>query len=108
MAERIVKKTCLVFMQRRPQRAKSLCRIRRRGKRKPSRWHGGWVFGVLLDDLLDRGMTGLPVMGVLGVFQQGKRAGHVATIRPHLDAWVHARYRVSDSLTVQVLKLAGE
>ena len=67
--------------------------------------------GVLMDDLLGRGVAKrlrLPVIGVLGVLLQGKRAGHIATIRPSLDALVIARYRVSDSLIAEVLLQANE
>ncbi len=67
--------------------------------------------GVLMDDLLGRGVAkrlGLPVIGVLGVLLQGKRAGHVTAIRPSLDALLIARYRVSDKLIVEVLALANE
>ena len=67
--------------------------------------------GVLMDDLLGRGVAkrlGLPVIGVLGVLLQGKRAGHVAAIRRSLDALVLARYRVSDTLMAEVLRQANE
>lgn len=67
--------------------------------------------GVLMDDLLGRGVAkrlGLPVIGVLGVLLQGKRAGQIAAIRPCLDALVVARYRVSDALIAEVLKQANE
>ncbi len=67
--------------------------------------------GVLMDDLLGRGVAkrlGLPVIGVLGVLLQGKRAGHVAAIRPCLDALTLARYRLSDALVAEVLRLANE
>ena len=67
--------------------------------------------GVLMDDLLGRGVAKrlrLPVIGVLGVLLQGKRAGHIAAIRPSLDALVLARYRVSDTLIAAVLKQAKE
>lgn len=67
--------------------------------------------GVLMDDLLGRGVAkrlGLPVIGVLGVLLQGKRAGQIAAIRPSLDALVIARYRVSDSLIAEVLLQANE
>ena len=67
--------------------------------------------GVLMDDLLGRGVAKrlrLSVIGVLGVLLQGKRAGHVATIRPCLDALVLARYRVSETLIAEVLKQADE
>lgn len=67
--------------------------------------------GVLIDDLLGRGVAkrmGLPVIGVLGVLLQAKRAGHIAAIRPSLDALVLARYRVSDTLIAAVLKQANE
>ena len=67
--------------------------------------------GVLIDDLLGRGAAkrmGLPVIGVLGVLLQAKRAGHIAAIRPSLDALVLARYRVSDTLIAAVLKQANE
>ena len=67
--------------------------------------------GVLMDDLLGRGVAkrlGLPVIGGLGVLLQGKRAGHIDAIRPHLDALVIARYRVSDTLIAEVLKQANE
>ena len=67
--------------------------------------------GVLMDDLLGRGVAkrlGLPVIGVLGVLLQGKRAGHIAAIRPCLDALVLARYRVSEMLVAEVLKQADE
>lgn len=67
--------------------------------------------GVLMDDLLGRGVAkrlGLSVIGVLGVLLQGKRAGHIAAIRPSLDAFVLARYRVSEMLIAEVLKQADE
>ena len=67
--------------------------------------------GVLMDDLLGRGVAKrlrLPVIGVLGVLLQGKRAGHIAAIRPSLDALLLARYRVSDTLIAEVLKQAKE
>ena len=67
--------------------------------------------GVLMDDLLGRGVAkrlGLPVIGVLGVLLQAKRAGHISVIRPSLDALVLARYRVSDTLIAAVLKHANE
>ena len=67
--------------------------------------------GVLMDDLLGRGVAkrlGLPVIGVLGVLLQAKRAGHIAAIRPSLDALVLARFRVSDTLIAAVLKQAKE
>ena len=67
--------------------------------------------GVLMDDLLGRGVAkrlGLPVIGVLGVLLQGKRAGQIAAIHPSLDALVIARYRVSDSLIAEVLLQANE
>ena len=67
--------------------------------------------GVLMDDLLGRGVAKrlrLPVIGVLGVLLQGKRAGLVTAIRPSLDALVLARYRVSEMLIAEVLKQANE
>lgn len=67
--------------------------------------------GVLMDELLGRGVAkrlGLPVIGVLGVLLQGKRSGHIAAVRPSLDALVLARYRVSDALIKEVLKQADE
>ncbi len=67
--------------------------------------------GVLMDDLLGRGVAkrlSLPVIGVLGVLLQGKRAGHVAAIRPCVDALTLARYRLSDALVAEVLRLANE
>ena len=67
--------------------------------------------GVLMDDLLGRGVAKrlrLPVIGVLGVLLQGKRAGHIAAIRPSLDALLLARYRVSDTLIAEMLKQAKE
>ena len=67
--------------------------------------------GVLMNDLLGRGVAKrlcLPVIGVLGVLLQGKRAGHVAAIRSSLDALVLARYRVSDTLMAEALRQANE
>ena len=67
--------------------------------------------GVLMDDLLGRGVAkrlGLPVIGVLGMLLQAKRAGHIATIRPSLDALVLACYGVSDTLFAEVLRQANE
>jgi uncharacterized protein len=67
--------------------------------------------GVLMDDLLGRGVAkrlGLPVVGVLGVLLQGKRTGLIEAVRPSLDALVLARYRVSISLITEVLRLADE
>ena len=67
--------------------------------------------GVLMDDLLGRAVAkrlGLPVIGVLGVLLPGKRGGHVAAIRPCVDALTLARYRLSDALVAEVLRLADE
>jgi uncharacterized protein len=67
--------------------------------------------GVLIDDLLGRGVAkrlGLSVIGVLGVLLQGKRAGHIAAIRQSLDALTLARYRLSDALVAEVLRQANE
>jgi uncharacterized protein len=67
--------------------------------------------GVLMDDLLGRGVAkrlGLPVIGVLGVLLQGKRSGQVVALRPCIEALVACRYRVSGSLITEVLRLADE
>ena len=67
--------------------------------------------GVLMDDLLGRGVAkrmGLPVIGVLGVLLQGKRAGHLAAVHPCINALTLARYRLSDGLVAEVLRLADE
>ncbi len=67
--------------------------------------------GVLMNDLLGRGVAkrlGLPVIGVLGVLLQAKRSGHIAAIRASLDALVLACYRVSDTLFAEVLRQANQ
>lgn len=66
---------------------------------------------VFIDDRAGRDAakrSGLPVIGVLAVLLQGKRSGHLTAIRPRLDALTNARYRISQALIDEVLRLADE
>ena len=51
---------------------------------------------------------GLRVIGTLGVLLLGKRAKHLATIKPLLDSLREHDFRMSNSLYDQVLRDAGE
>lgn len=66
---------------------------------------------VLIDDRAGRSVAkrfALPVIGVVGVLLQGKRSGHIASVRPCLNALTQARYHVKQGLIDEALRLAGE
>ena len=66
---------------------------------------------LLLDDLPGRELAsslGLPVLGTLGVLLRAKRHGLLPRIRPHLDALVRVRFRMSPALYASILRDSGE
>lgn len=67
--------------------------------------------GVLIDEKRGRRVArkeGIPVVGVLGVLLQAKRDGHIESLKPLVLQLQGSGYRVSDSLVMAVLGLAGE
>ncbi len=66
---------------------------------------------VVLDDALARRVAesqGIRVIGTLGVLLNAKRAGHVSSIREHVDQLEALRFRLAPQTRAAVLKLAGE
>lgn len=67
--------------------------------------------GVLMDERRGRQTAmrqGLPLFGVLGVLLQAKRIGKLERIAPALERMQVNGYRISQALTDQALRLAGE
>jgi uncharacterized protein len=67
--------------------------------------------GVLMDDLLGRGVAkrfGLPVVGVLGVLLQAKREQHISQVRECVEKLIEVRYRLAQPLIDEVLRIAKE
>jgi predicted nucleic acid-binding protein len=67
--------------------------------------------GVLMDDAIGRSVAKrleLPVIGVLGVLLQAKREDKISSVRECVEKLVEVRYRLSESLVEQVLRLANE
>jgi uncharacterized protein len=66
---------------------------------------------VILDDIRARTLAlslGLPVVGTAGLLLAAKRAGHVAAVRPLLDALRAKGFRLHDDVYNAILKAAGE
>jgi uncharacterized protein len=67
---------------------------------------------LLMDERRGRSAAvrlGRRVVGVLGVLIEAKKSGHVAAVRPVLEALtIQAGFRVSEQLRRQVLEAAGE
>jgi len=66
---------------------------------------------VILDDRKARAVArqfNLPVTGTLGVLLRAKDLGIVPKVRDALDALCAARFRISDALIQEGLRLAGE
>lgn len=51
---------------------------------------------------------GLSIIGTLGVLLLGQKAGHLTTLKPHLEQLRRTGFRMSTSLYTQVLQAAGE
>lgn len=67
--------------------------------------------GVLMDERRGRQTAmrqGLPLFGVLGVLLQAKRIGKLERIAPAFERMQVNGYRISQALTDQALRLAGE
>lgn len=66
---------------------------------------------ALMDELRARKaaqQSGLRTLGVLGLLLAAKDAGHIAQIRPSVDALLTHGFRLSNSLIERVLREAGE
>ena len=66
---------------------------------------------VILDDGQARREArnrGVLMTGTMGVLIRAKRRGHIAQVRPLVDALVEAGFRLSDSLYERTLEEAGE
>jgi uncharacterized protein len=67
--------------------------------------------GVLMDDAIGRNVAkrlGLPVIGVLGVLLHAKRSRKLSSVRECVEKLVEVRYRLSQPLIEEVLRLANE
>jgi predicted nucleic acid-binding protein len=67
---------------------------------------------ILLDEQEGRHAAqhmGLSTTGVVGILLEAKVSGHVASVRPHLDALRNeAGFFLSEALCQEILRLAGE
>ena len=73
--------------------------------------HAHLGFEVILDEQAARAcaqVLGLKARGTLGILLLAKRAGHIERVRPHVEALLEARFRISDALLEAVLAQAGE
>ena len=66
---------------------------------------------VLIDEKASRKIAvnlGLSVVGTAGVLLSAKKCGHIAAVRPLLDAMREHYYYISDTLIRAALTRAGE
>jgi predicted nucleic acid-binding protein len=66
---------------------------------------------AILDDKPARELAnalGIPVVGTLGVLAKARRTGHVASLRPLLDALLQHNFFMSAELYEQTLRIGGE
>ena len=66
---------------------------------------------IIIDDRPARRLAetaGLHVIGTLGLLLEGKRAGHIETIRAELDKLVATSFFLSEELYDHLLQMAGE
>ena len=67
---------------------------------------------ILIDEAHGRAVAtrmGLTPIGILGILVRAKTHGHLAAVRPVIDALrTQARFRLAESLVREVLRLAGE
>jgi predicted nucleic acid-binding protein len=66
---------------------------------------------LLIDEVAGRKVAAahrLRVAGTLGVLVEAKRCGHLAEVRPTIDALEQARFRIGAALRARVLREVGE
>ena len=66
---------------------------------------------ILIDDRPARRVAeaaGLTVIGTLGLLLEGKRAGHIQTIRPELEKLLQTSFFLSQRLYDDVVRMADE